>query len=74
MLVYSARERFRLDAAKPVFQAEKYGRTVPWDNLFVLEMKRGLKACKVMFVAVQVGQCASLILVLGLALYHSTYA
>ncbi|OQD98299.1 hypothetical protein PENSOL_c009G01338 [Penicillium solitum] len=48
VLVYSARERFRLDAAKPVFQAEKYGRTVPWDNLFVLEMKRGLKACKVM--------------------------
>ncbi|OQD63785.1 hypothetical protein PENPOL_c009G00790 [Penicillium polonicum] len=48
VLVYSIRGRFRLDAAKPRFQAEKYGRTVPWDNLFVLEIKRGLKACKVM--------------------------
>ncbi|KAJ5519177.1 oligopeptide transporter, partial [Penicillium expansum] len=48
VLVYSARERFRLDAAKPAFQAEKYRRTVSWDNLFVLEIRRGLKACKVM--------------------------
>ncbi|KAK4866681.1 hypothetical protein LT330_008234 [Penicillium expansum] len=28
VLVYSARERFRLDAAKPAFQAEKYGRKI----------------------------------------------
>ncbi|PLB55687.1 oligopeptide transporter [Aspergillus steynii IBT 23096] len=48
VLAYSARERFHLDAAKPAFQAEKYGRTVPWDNLFVSEIKRGLIACKVM--------------------------
>ncbi|KAE8357813.1 hypothetical protein BDV27DRAFT_151002 [Aspergillus caelatus] len=47
-LASSARERFRLDAAKPTFQAEKYGGTVPWDNLFILVMQRGLIACKVM--------------------------
>lgn len=44
----SARERFRLDAAKPAFQVEKYGREVEWDDMFVSEMRRGLNACKVM--------------------------
>ncbi|KAI9035749.1 oligopeptide transporter [Aspergillus affinis] len=48
VLAYSARERFRLEAAKPAFQAEKYGRSVPWVNQFVSEIKRGLVACKVM--------------------------
>ncbi|PGH16015.1 hypothetical protein AJ79_01995 [Helicocarpus griseus UAMH5409] len=48
VLVYSARERCQLDAAKPAFQAAKYGRTVPWDNLFISKIRRGLIACKVM--------------------------
>ncbi|GKT71994.1 oligopeptide transporter [Colletotrichum tofieldiae] len=48
VILYSVQNRFRLDSAEPAFQAEKYGRTVQWDNLFVSEIRRGLKACKVM--------------------------
>ncbi|KAB8244836.1 hypothetical protein BDV35DRAFT_406446 [Aspergillus flavus] len=50
VICFSARDRFRLDAAKPSYQAEKCHREVDWDDLFVSEIKRGLSACKVMFV------------------------
>ncbi|KAH8692743.1 oligopeptide transporter [Talaromyces proteolyticus] len=48
VIMCSAREGFRLDAAKPAYQAEKYRREVEWDDLFVSEIRRGLNACKVM--------------------------
>ncbi|KMU78476.1 peptide transport protein PTR2 [Coccidioides immitis RMSCC 3703] len=59
VIACSARERFRLDAAKPAFQAEKYGREVEWDDQFVSEMKRGLIACKVMACFVPFYLCTS---------------
>ncbi|KAE9978385.1 hypothetical protein EG327_007421 [Venturia inaequalis] len=48
VIVCSVQDKFRLDAAKPAFQAEKYGKIVGWDDRFVFEMKVGLVACKVM--------------------------
>jgi POT family proton-dependent oligopeptide transporter len=50
VIVCSAQNRFRLDAAKPAFQKEKYGKEVPWDNQFVSDIRRGFKAFKVMYV------------------------
>lgn len=50
VIMYSVRDGFHLDAAKPAYQAEKYGRQVEWDDIFVSEIRRGLNACKVMFV------------------------
>lgn len=50
VIIHAIRGGFRLDAAKPAFQAEKYNRKVDWDDRFVSEIRRGLKACKVMFV------------------------
>jgi proton-dependent oligopeptide transporter, POT family len=49
-LLYAPKHGFKLDAAKPVFQAVKYGISVPWDYHFVAEMKRGLLACRVLLV------------------------
>ncbi|KAF8244417.1 oligopeptide transporter [Wilcoxina mikolae CBS 423.85] len=46
-LICAARSKFRLDAAKPVYQLEHFSRTVPWDENFIAEMKRGLIACRV---------------------------
>ncbi|KAK3358787.1 peptide transporter PTR2-A [Lasiosphaeria hispida] len=45
---YAVRGRFRLNAARPAYQAEKWGRVVNWDDEFVSEIGRGLKACVVM--------------------------
>ncbi|RKL43037.1 hypothetical protein BFJ72_g4450 [Fusarium proliferatum] len=39
---------FNWEAATPVYQSEKFGRQVEWDDKFVFEIKRGLQACKVM--------------------------
>jgi len=50
VLAYAARDRFRLDAAKPTYQFERYGRSVSWNDHFIAEIKRGLIACKVMSV------------------------
>jgi POT family proton-dependent oligopeptide transporter len=50
VIMYSVRGGFRLEAAKPAYQSEKYGRQVEWDDIFVSEIRRGLNACKVMFV------------------------
>ncbi|KAJ5292132.1 hypothetical protein N7478_001383 [Penicillium angulare] len=48
VILYSARDRFRLDSAKPAYQAERYHKEVDWDDLFVDEIKRGLSACRIM--------------------------
>ncbi|KAI9745050.1 MAG: hypothetical protein M1818_001328 [Claussenomyces sp. TS43310] len=48
VLLYAAKDRFRLDAAKRKFQHDRYQRSVPWDDRFVEEIKRALIACKVM--------------------------
>ena len=50
VIMYSIRDGFNLDAAKPAYQAEKHGRQIEWDDKFVSEIRRGLNACKVMFV------------------------
>ncbi|KAJ7234447.1 POT family-domain-containing protein [Mycena rebaudengoi] len=42
-----ARGGFKMDAARPAVQAEKYQRTVQWDDIFIEELKRGLLACRV---------------------------
>ena len=47
-LLCASRHDFKLDNARPLYQAEKLGRQVPWDDVFVSEMKRGLIACRVM--------------------------
>ncbi|KAM5434519.1 peptide transporter ptr2, partial [Microsporum canis] len=47
VIACAIRGRFRLDAAKPAFQASTYGREVEWNDQFVSEMKKGLIACKV---------------------------
>jgi POT family proton-dependent oligopeptide transporter len=31
-----------------MYQMEKHGNSVPWDDIFVEELKRGLIACRVM--------------------------
>ncbi|KEZ41454.1 hypothetical protein SAPIO_CDS7590 [Scedosporium apiospermum] len=46
---YAARSGFKLDHAKPSYQQTRHGRTVPWTDHFVDEMKRGLIACRVIF-------------------------
>ncbi|KAF3482143.1 PTR2-domain-containing protein [Arthroderma uncinatum] len=38
---------FNLDAAQPEAQLEKHGRTVPWDNQFIEDLRQALKACRV---------------------------
>jgi len=44
----AARNGFKLDHAKGSYQMEKHGRTVPWEDDFIEELKRGLVACRVM--------------------------
>lgn len=50
----AARSGFKLDHAKPSYQESHYGKTVPWSDNFVDEMKRGLIACRVMYVEISV--------------------
>ena len=47
-LLCASRHDFKLDNARPLYQAEHFGRQVQWDDTFVSEMKRGLIACRVM--------------------------
>lgn len=48
VLTIAARDGFKLDNAKRDYQMQKHGRTVPWDDEFVKELKQGLVACRVM--------------------------
>ncbi|KAI1042344.1 hypothetical protein LB505_012284 [Fusarium chuoi] len=48
VIVCAGRNKFNWEAATPVYQSEKFGRQVEWDDKFVFEIKRGLQACKVM--------------------------
>ncbi|KDB20058.1 hypothetical protein H109_07975 [Trichophyton interdigitale MR816] len=59
VIACAIRGRFRLDAAKPAFQAAMYGREVEWTDQFVSEMKKGLIACKVMACFVPFYLCTS---------------
>ncbi|GAB1319782.1 peptide transporter ptr2 [Madurella fahalii] len=49
VLSTAARNGFKLDHAKTSYQLERHGRSVPWDDSFVDELKRGLVACRVIF-------------------------
>ncbi|KAF8202074.1 peptide transporter PTR2-A [Mycena galopus ATCC 62051] len=44
---FGVRGGFKMDAALPANQASKHQRTVPWDETFIRELKRGLLACRV---------------------------
>ncbi|KAJ3482689.1 hypothetical protein NLG97_g7503 [Lecanicillium saksenae] len=48
VLKSTTKDGFRLDSAKPAYQREKYEKQVTWDETFVMEIKRGLRACRVM--------------------------
>jgi POT family proton-dependent oligopeptide transporter len=48
VLSVAARNSFKLDHAKQMYQMERHGNRVPWDDRFVEELKRGLIACRVM--------------------------
>ncbi|KAI7763817.1 hypothetical protein LZL87_012715 [Fusarium oxysporum] len=48
VIVCAGRHKFNWEAATPVYQSEKFGNQVEWDDKFVFEIKRGLQACKVM--------------------------
>ena len=47
-LLCALKHGFNLDAARPAVQSERYGKTVPWDDHFISELKRGLLACRVL--------------------------
>jgi POT family proton-dependent oligopeptide transporter len=47
-LIYASKGGFNLDSARPIHQLEKHGRSVPWNDHFIAELKRGLLACRVM--------------------------
>lgn len=49
-LLCAANNGFKLDHAKPSYQESKFERTVPWNDDFVEEIRKGLVACKVMYV------------------------
>ncbi|KAK7420417.1 peptide transporter ptr2 [Neonectria magnoliae] len=49
VLGMAARHGFRLDHAKQSYQIETCGNSVPWNDKFVDELKRGLLACRVIF-------------------------
>ncbi|KAI1908922.1 peptide transporter ptr2 [Ophidiomyces ophidiicola] len=48
-VICASKSGFKLDHAKPSYQQTHYGRTVPWSDHFVDEMKRGFIACRVIF-------------------------
>jgi POT family proton-dependent oligopeptide transporter len=50
----AAKSGFNLDHAKSSYQAEKFGRIVPWSDDFVDEIKKGLVACRVMYVSIAI--------------------
>ncbi|KAK2751173.1 peptide transporter ptr2 [Myotisia sp. PD_48] len=45
----AARSGFKLERAKSSYQQAHHGRTVPWSDHFVDDMKRGVLACRVIF-------------------------
>ncbi|KAH9883703.1 oligopeptide transporter [Xylariomycetidae sp. FL2044] len=47
IMLYACRSRFSLSAADPEYQKTHHGRAVPWTSAFVQEIRRGLKACRV---------------------------
>ncbi|KAI1415383.1 oligopeptide transporter [Hypoxylon sp. FL1857] len=47
VLVLATKSGFRLAAADPSYQRQHYNRSVPWTPVFVLEIRRGLRACRV---------------------------
>lgn len=47
-LLCAAKNGFKLENAKASYQNSQHGKTVPWSDGFVEEMKRGLMACRVM--------------------------
>ncbi|KAI0387360.1 POT family-domain-containing protein [Hypomontagnella monticulosa] len=49
-LACAIRGGFRLDAAQPAHQLEKHGRSVPWDEQFIRDLRDALDACKVLSV------------------------
>lgn len=48
-IVCAAKNGFKLDHAKASYQLASVGRTVPWSDGFVEEIREGLVACKVMY-------------------------
>jgi len=47
-LLCAARAGFKLNNAIPGYQQNHHQRTVPWNNHFIEELKRGFIACRVM--------------------------
>ncbi|KAG8162781.1 hypothetical protein KVR01_007259 [Diaporthe batatas] len=47
VLLIACSSGFRLSAAEPDFQATHHRRKVPWTGAFVGEIRRGLKACRI---------------------------
>jgi POT family proton-dependent oligopeptide transporter len=47
-IICAAKNGFKFDNAKPAHQMSLYGKVVPWSDLFVDEMRRGVLACRVM--------------------------
>ncbi|KAF2262938.1 MFS general substrate transporter [Lojkania enalia] len=48
-LACAAKSGFKLDHAKASYQETHFGRSVPWSDTFVEEIKKGLIACRVIF-------------------------
>ncbi|KAF2000909.1 MFS general substrate transporter [Amniculicola lignicola CBS 123094] len=48
-LICAAKNRLKLDHAKPEYQQAHHGKTVAWSDSFVEEIRKGLVACKVIF-------------------------
>lgn len=40
---------FDLNAATPRAQLEKHGRTVPWDDQYIEDLRQALQVCKVWY-------------------------
>lgn len=47
----AAKNGFNLDHAKATYQESRFGRMVPWSDRFVEEIRKGLVACRVMYVS-----------------------
>lgn len=47
-MLCAAKNGFKMDRARPLYQQEKFGRSVPWTEEFVEEIRKGLVACRVM--------------------------
>jgi lysophospholipid acyltransferase (LPLAT)-like uncharacterized protein len=47
VLGLAIRSGFDINAARASVQESKHGRTVSWDNAYVLQLQQALKACRV---------------------------